>query len=751
MELLNATTWVEQIKDNPKDEIKLIVGDDKQPDFKPQIKTERWGNEVNCSIRLVEDKDELKETPVISDDNGKIKYVKSKREVHIYNLGVSAEHPENATEFEVILKEKPKSNVVEFTLETKGLDFFYQPPLTQKEIDEGASRPENVVGSYAVYHKTKGGMNEASGMEYKVGKFGHIYRPKIIDANGNETWGELNVDVDKGLLTVTIDDRWLDEAVYPVIVDPTFGYTTMGLTGVAVNNAINSANNTMPEDGSVTKLTIACYSDTETYKSFKGIVGLNSTHNIVSGGIGNAFSMVTAGYDNRAWMDSTFDSPLSLTGTVVYDLGAIGNGIDSSNDTRVLWDATGAGATNYRYVETNLSNSYASPANPTYDSTVDYTRGGIYATYTADAGSASSSPSSSPSATPSSSPSTSPSATPSSSPSGSPSQGTPSNTPSGSPSSSPSQGTPSNTPSATPSSSPSGSPSNTPSSSPSGSPSQGTPSNTPSSSPSASPSEGTPSSSPSAPAETVLQVDHWQIIPQGSASASPSSSPSGSPSTSPSATPSASPSEATPSNTPSNTPSASPSEGTPSQTPSNTPSGSPSQGTPSNTPSGSASASPSEATPSNTPSSSPSATPSATPSGSPSSSPSEGTPSNTPSGSPSGSPSEATPSNTPSNSASASPSEGTPSNTPSGSPSESTPSGSPSEGTLSSSPSEGTASGSPSEGTGSASPSEATPSHSPSGSASASPSEGTPSGSPSASPSAGVEEKHFLSILGAGK
>ena len=60
-------------------------------------------------------------------------------------------------EFEYILKSIPSSNVIEFDIETKGLNFFYQPELTQQEIDEGASRPENVIGSYAVYHKTQSG------------------------------------------------------------------------------------------------------------------------------------------------------------------------------------------------------------------------------------------------------------------------------------------------------------------------------------------------------------------------------------------------------------------------------------------------------------------------------------------------------------------------------------------------------------------------------------------------------------------
>ena len=48
------------------------------------------------------------------------------------------------------------------------------------------------------------------------------------DAAGNETWGDLHVDTDAGILSVTVDQEWLDRAIYPVVVDPTLGYTAKG-------------------------------------------------------------------------------------------------------------------------------------------------------------------------------------------------------------------------------------------------------------------------------------------------------------------------------------------------------------------------------------------------------------------------------------------------------------------------------------------------------------------------------------------
>src|SRR3990172_1486477 len=169
-----SNSFAQEAKSNPKDRISIELGDSKQPDFKPQAKMMRWDNEVNFSVRAEEDPLATVET-----EGEKIKYVTPDREVHFRDFTPDISHPEGGLKFEVILKEKPVSNKLEFTISTKGLDFFYQPPLTQQEIDEGAERPENVIGSYAVYHTTKGGMNDVAGMEYKVGKAFHIYRPKV--------------------------------------------------------------------------------------------------------------------------------------------------------------------------------------------------------------------------------------------------------------------------------------------------------------------------------------------------------------------------------------------------------------------------------------------------------------------------------------------------------------------------------------------------------------------------------------------
>ena len=148
-------TYVQEVKANPKDRIELEIGDIKQPDFKPQVKIMRWDNEVNFSIRAVEDP-----TATVETDGEKIKYKAKEYEVHQYDKPDTSE--DGGFEFEWVLPEKPKSNVLTTTIQSKGLDFFYQHELTQEEIGEGSERPENVVGSYAVNHKTKTGHNTRS-------------------------------------------------------------------------------------------------------------------------------------------------------------------------------------------------------------------------------------------------------------------------------------------------------------------------------------------------------------------------------------------------------------------------------------------------------------------------------------------------------------------------------------------------------------------------------------------------------------
>mgnify|MGYP001563391619 FL=1 len=277
---------------------------------KPQVRFKKWNGEVNLGLTY----NDVKATgnrPLLSN---KMEFKDVKQEVAVYPLNATS------TEIEVILLEKPVSNIIKFTLDNyQNLDFFYQPALTQKEIDEGANRPENVVGSYAVYAKEKA--NHIVGQtNYGTGKVGHIYRPKIIDSAGTEVWGDLHIE--NGILSVTIPQDFLDKAVYPVRVDPTFGYTSIGATGIGgAAEYADLAEGTPASSGIVDKLTFYGRDSLGT-GDVKGAIWVVSTLGLVTNSVTNALLNISS---IAQWRDLTYTTPPSVVGGTQYYVGFIWN------------------------------------------------------------------------------------------------------------------------------------------------------------------------------------------------------------------------------------------------------------------------------------------------------------------------------------------------------------------------------------------------------------------------------------------
>ena len=118
---------------------------------------------------------------------------------------------DTAFEYDCILNREPDSNVIRLRIEgADKYDFFRQPDFVKDPF---------LKGSYAVYKKE-------TLLGEGTGKLCHIHRPEIIDARGRRCWGSLAVIGDE--LLITIPEQWLGEAVYPVIVDPVIGTTTIG-------------------------------------------------------------------------------------------------------------------------------------------------------------------------------------------------------------------------------------------------------------------------------------------------------------------------------------------------------------------------------------------------------------------------------------------------------------------------------------------------------------------------------------------
>lgn len=167
---------------------------------------------------------------------------------------------------DILLNEKPDTNRFCYLIEgAEQYDFFYQPPLTAEEIEQGAERPEEIVGSYAVYHKEL--KNHVAGREnYATGKVMHIPRPQVWELNDEENtkeWAELSYE--DGELCVTARQEFLDEATYPVRIDPTFGYTSVGASqatafeGYTDNEYIAGTAFTLSEDAAVESISVGTW------------------------------------------------------------------------------------------------------------------------------------------------------------------------------------------------------------------------------------------------------------------------------------------------------------------------------------------------------------------------------------------------------------------------------------------------------------------------------------------------------------
>ncbi len=353
-------TYLNTIKDDPKDRITVEIGDSKEVDFYPQIKLKRWDNQVNCSFRLLGD------TGTHREDGDKIKYESDKREAHFYEV-------KDAYEFEVILKEKPDTNLIEFSMETKGLEFFYQPELTQEEIDAGNIRPDNVVGSYAVYYKDCP-PNYVGGKEYKAGKAFHIYRPRIEDAVGKWVWGELQID---NKMTVTIPQEFLDDAVYPIrhAAGATFGFTSIGGSNFLINSSGAPADTAVGSlftgaAGDATKLTAHFKDNNDSGGApIDGALYLHSDLSLKASVVGVTTPAAFA------WVDFTFDSSAAISAVgYVPSIGA------SQGFTTIKYDT---GDTDQGHFADPAQASIDDPMNVESHDTHKFS---IYVTYTPSGG-----------------------------------------------------------------------------------------------------------------------------------------------------------------------------------------------------------------------------------------------------------------------------------------------------------------------------------------------------------------------------
>ena len=280
---------------------------------------------------------------------------------------------------DILLNEKPDTNVFCQTIQGgENYDFFYQPALTAEEITEGASRPDNVVGSYAVYHKTLKN-HKVGGTNYETGKAFHIYRPQVwsLSDEATKVWAELNYNNEQ--LCVTVPQSFLDTAEYPVRIDPTFGYTDAGASNQALNNEMAGSHFTATA-GDITEMQSYTYSVTsDQTNNYFALYKSSDESEIAERGPFTVENNVTTG----AWDGITITPNITVASEEVWLMHFNGNPVGGFW-TRVFYDA--GGVDKGIYVGSNaLLGTTPEVTLTTNDPTPDLhaRQYSIYATYTA--------------------------------------------------------------------------------------------------------------------------------------------------------------------------------------------------------------------------------------------------------------------------------------------------------------------------------------------------------------------------------
>lgn len=214
-------------------------------------------------------------------------------------------------EFAVVLERRPVSNVLRFGVRSWGLDVFPQPD-----------------GSHAAYHSSRAGNFEHphapwADRHYRAGKAFHVLRPWAEDAAGYRVNCELYLPAN-GVSVLTVPEWFLKDAEYPVLVDPTFGYTTAGGThAVFAATAICSFVSQLTAAGGETVSDINAYIDDGSSGLTAGVVAVYAVSGTTPGArVGSNAAITISG--SPQWRTASGLS-LSLSASTNYSPAAGGN------------------------------------------------------------------------------------------------------------------------------------------------------------------------------------------------------------------------------------------------------------------------------------------------------------------------------------------------------------------------------------------------------------------------------------------
>jgi hypothetical protein len=252
------------------------------------------------------------------------------------------------------------------------LTFVYQDSL-ENDLLEGridqfiynaSYRADDVTGSYVV----KCGKEHN---KYKTGTVLIILRPFVIDANGKIEWATLDIKNKK--LTITLPETFMDNAAYPVRLDPNFGYETQGGTSLNAGNTPFFTKFTATGAGDVTSLT--AYVMTTAATAFKFALYSAPVADIITLLSGSA-EATESSYDDWRLIDI---ADYTITDSTVYALGLV----SSDDDCTFYYDTGDAGQEGYD-ASGDYATAWKDSCTCTFPSALKFS---IYATYTASGGS----------------------------------------------------------------------------------------------------------------------------------------------------------------------------------------------------------------------------------------------------------------------------------------------------------------------------------------------------------------------------
>lgn len=304
----------------------VVIGNPDAPDeFQAHVRLEFW-SENNITLC---DKG-VKGTPALSNDKltvdcGKDKSIEWRKQ------------DESTLKWLITFKEKPERNVYTFDIGGQYAEFEwnYQPslaleygeleefvgydgdiwvrPKNYAELEIYDQRPLKVEGSYAVKHKHK--RDHVLGQSnYRAGIAFHVYTPKATDAVGKTVQTILHIS--GGVYTVTIPQNFLDEAVYPVVVNDEFGFHTLGASetvdGTSSDNIFATGPYSPASDGSATEIWWGTRAGTN---QVNGLFANNAGVPTVGAPIRDGANVGGVGPD---WFGGAFDSPVAVLAANSY-------------------------------------------------------------------------------------------------------------------------------------------------------------------------------------------------------------------------------------------------------------------------------------------------------------------------------------------------------------------------------------------------------------------------------------------------